>query len=282
MRLVGSPGYAPRMHVSATPGGGRRIEFRPTPPGIYLDHGVMGQIAEDPRHSERFIARLHAGGTLVLSSLHMIEMAVQGPGRSMDDLERLLRAVGHRFMVIDPNVDAVAARASECGDETGATFDFDFALVLALESGGAIGPWSLHQVCGIGSALQEQLRPQLQSSREEAASQFEDARRAVVDGHTRLPPLRGDEAACVQISRRLAHSALRDSAGVTPNDMFDLLHAAVPLAVSHFVLLDKKWADRARRVQRPPRLAEVFSGKKGQIEAFLDAFERWTGPGPGK
>jgi hypothetical protein len=67
-----------------------------------------------------------------------------------------------------------------------------------------------------------------------------------------------------------------------PNDTFDLLHAAVPIAYCDFVLLDRTWCAVAVQAIREMReagvtapLANVYSGKKGEVERFLAALEAY-------
>jgi hypothetical protein len=81
--------------------------------------------------------------------------------------------------------------------------------------------------------------------------------------------------------RELVGSLLLDRDRViTSNDAMDLMHAAVPIAYCDFVLLDSKWQHRVAIIRDrllehsiPLKPAEVFSGKRGDLERFLDRLE---------
>jgi hypothetical protein len=58
----------------------------------------------------------------------------------------------------------------------------------------------------------------------------------------------------------------------TLNDAKDLFHATVPVAYSDFVLLDKYWTPRVRKIVMPDRKSFAFS--EPELDEFLDAFEQ--------
>lgn len=268
------------MWIVDLPGGRKGVEFHPTAPGVYLDHCILGQIAESKALRSRFLQRLNRGGTVVFSFLHVAELARQGPGRSMDKLRQLFDAIGPRLIFLDSNFDAVSERftSGERPDEAAASFDHLFANEFARQSGEVPGPCSAGLLCSYATGLPAELSERFETHAREVAAMLNLARKARAVRGLTATATHADDPRALQVWHHLTNSTTGDSATVTSNDVMDLLHACVPLAVCEFVVLDRKWAPRAQRVPSPPRLAEVFSGKKGQIERFLDAFERWEPP----
>jgi hypothetical protein len=95
----------------------------------------------------------------------------------------------------------------------------------------------------------------------------------------RLPAGRQIQRGTRFVLRELVRSFLIDQRlTLTRNHAIDLLHAIVPVAYCDFVLLDKHWEAQIDRMRGRLEAAgvavptaRVFSGKAGQIEAFLRA-----------
>ncbi len=256
--------------------GGMRYVRQDAPrPLAYLDHGPMGQIAENDAWRDGLVAALRRRGTLGVSSLNLYEVSQQDDGASVDAITRFLTEVDQRFVLIDlcPSRVIARARAPRCS-EVQASFDDSFAehYVASLSTG--TGPTSAAGLVPWIRAARAFARSAFAGMRRDVQSQIAAGREV----YGRLPSIRPLPAFSSRLDgcmMNLMHHACLDGAEFTDHDSADIFHADVPAAICDFALLDGKWAPRALRLDSPPRRAQVFSGKKGQIEAFLDALERF-------
>lgn len=257
------------------------IQITATRPLVYLDHWAIRRFADDARLQERFLAHVGDGrGSLALSMVNSMELGHQGAGASMDRVRAFLAAVGRAFCLLHATQEDVVAGITEHRvPEDVAVLDSSTASSFATWTGGVgadltasrFVDWSLQGVTEASEVVYEAKR------RLHAALLAMQARHAATGLY---PPFREPHRAITYVWTRLLIELLREGGPFDENDGLDLQHAAVPLTACDFVLLDRRWTDLAQRVRRPERRAEVFSGRKGQIEAFLSALERWPSPPP--
>ena len=67
----------------------------------------------------------------------------------------------------------------------------------------------------------------------------------------------------------------KETCNIDENDALDFLHAAVPIAYGDFVLLDKHWADLARKLKLPSDCVKVYSSNR--VEQFLEDLGQFQG-----
>ena len=67
----------------------------------------------------------------------------------------------------------------------------------------------------------------------------------------------------------------KETFNIDENDALDFLHATVPIAYGDFVLLDKHWADLARKLKFPSDCVKVYSPNR--VEQFLEDLEQFQG-----
>ncbi len=77
------------------------------------------------------------------------------------------------------------------------------------------------------------------------------------------------------VMERFQRVIQKETFNIDENDALDFLHAAVPIAYGDFVLLDKHWADLARKLKFPSDCVKVYSPNR--VEQFLEDLEQFQG-----
>src|SRR6266481_707874 len=101
------------LNIKKLPDGGCRISIQlPIQPcRVYLDYGAIGILAKSPELGERFKrALLNIGGTLCLSSAHLLELYGLGLGPTHARIKTLLASFGCNFLLFDCDARAVMNR----------------------------------------------------------------------------------------------------------------------------------------------------------------------------
>jgi hypothetical protein len=250
-------------------------------PLVYLDHWAIRRFSQSPEIAQRLLRVLTDRGHLAISVALMYEIGRQDAGASVNDITALLSRVGERFWLLDVQALRVERRMRDCGlslDE--ASLDVEEAMGCATVTQFESGWLTADQVLvrfrhdREGARKWDELLAPLKAGIREM---IEKARHHAWHGPISVDASGGAASTCLG---ELVRAAIDAPKKPVDNDSVDIFHAAVPLAVCDFVLLDDGWKQRAEDIPKPPRRAEVFSGKKGQIEAFLDALERWPSPPP--
>lgn len=154
-------------------GPSNELRMLATPPVIYLDHGPMGQIAENAEYVARLTAVIAKGGTLALSQANLMEIANQGEGASLEAIRRLLVSIGTGFCFIrtDPLAHATAS-ARRGMDKFVDALDIEFAADYARDHG--VKPGEVIDASKFVSLLREstpeEIREFVRSSKERFAS----------------------------------------------------------------------------------------------------------------
>lgn len=234
----------------------------------------MGQIADTPEYASRFSDLIRSHGTLCPSFINALEIGNQGPGASVRRIRSLLVRLGGAFVPLDAVPPSPLLHGSIHPDWD--WIDRRLAEAIAGYAGARVG--ELSAASFLDWSLMDSSREFVANAKSQLASVLnQPPGRDGIAGQRLLPDPAEPRAS--QVLHHLVGAAITADRPFEPNDTLDLFHAAVPLASCDFVMLDGRWAARGRSVPAPPRRAQVFSGKKGQIDAFLDALEAWT-PAP--
>src|SRR5438552_11961266 len=94
------------------PDGGVTVIPALTSPTLYLDYGVIADIA-GTQIGERVREKICEGGTLYLSWAHFIELFSLGLGPTFDKLSTYITSFGAHFIIIDADANAVIKRERE-------------------------------------------------------------------------------------------------------------------------------------------------------------------------
>ncbi len=257
-----------------------RLCMLATPPIVYLDHSPMRQIADNPAQADRLTAALRRGGTLALSAANLIDFANQEDGRSLQAIRRLLRGVGGRVCIINTDQFAYAEKAAQHGaDRVSDAFDMplmqDF---VAFEMSRGITDVDASGLVDWTRSWPAEGRAAYVQGAKGGAALIERARQRYREVKWQ-PRARAGEPRALECAAAFWRVVAREQSGrVEENDAVDLLHAGVSIACCDIVVLDSRWAELVRRVPKPPRLADVFSGKPRERDAFLLAVERHPRP----
>ena len=266
-----------------------RVEQWTVAPAVYFDHWALRNISEDAAVRRRFTdALLARNGTLMLSWLNLVEFAKvtdQSQGRAAEDLvEDLLPNVFffevNPFTVIEAE-DALLAGADPFPPHADKQF---LSAFIALKPDSP-RPFTAKNLFTIPQA--SKLSPRMTALAETVVERMEALRKVfLVDPEfearvKRLPHGPAIQHGTRYVLREFVRPVLLDhSAKFSQNDAIDLVHAVVPLAYCEFVLLDKHWQAQAEKMRGRFAeanmmfpVAQVFSGKRNEIERFLSLLE---------
>ena len=279
--------------IELLPAGPPFARQRRMAPAVYLDHWALRRFSTTQELGDRLIAALRAnGGTLVLSWANVAEfLAMDAMTTAAKHAERFIEANWPRLYFLRPDPFIVEDR--ENGRLAGTLredpeSDEELMMICAYQ----VGPSGLAvpSTAGIVTSVLG-AKARLEPGALDLKSKVTAATRARLDAARTDPTERRKfERAPTQPHRRRATRSLlelllRRFLDMPPdafraNDVFDLLHAVVPISYCDFVLLDKRWRRgavdacaelRAQSATAP--LAEIFDGRAGELERFLTILE---------
>lgn len=275
------------------------IEMIPAPPwvrqrldspAVYLDHWALRRFSEGPVEGEQLKkAILSRNGTLVISWANVVEFAAMSKdtkaGRAA---ETFIDAHWPNLYFLRSEPFEVVRREDERGrPQAGTDAASDGELLDAVAYNSIRMGLLMPEFTGVLATVIEakaELHPNaesLKSSVREAVLHRLKRIRADPGERSKMesaPTQPWRPRATLAAAELLLRELFRISDVMEPNDSMDLLHAAVPLAYCDYVLLDGRWRDLADRAISGMRtagvkapLAKVYSGKKGEVEKFLEA-----------
>jgi hypothetical protein len=258
-------------------------------PTVYLDHWALRTLSEDKAVATRLVSALGSkNGTLAISWLNIGEFAKVTSTEQARKAEELIEACLPRVFCVEVEPFKVIEREDKLlagGPPDAPHADPDLLKAFALLRPEGLQLLTARQLFQVvqGSALVQGLEG-LADTVVERVSALRDELEADPDFRKlvqRLPAEPPIQRGTRFVLRELVRSLLIDQRlKVTRNHAIDLLHAVVPVAYCDLVLLDKHWeaqVDRMRTRLKDARvtvpIAQVFSGKAGQIDRFLVALE---------
>lgn len=228
-----------------------------TTPSVYLDHCVIADFTENEKWGDALRKIIQdKDGTLCISALHLIEMSGICPGHTYSRIKDYLASFGRRFAILeyDPNTVSTNERGP-LQDRPKASLDFDLARQLVQKWNG------LSQItAAILFDILEQNPPLCHALRE-----------AHADHKKRLHEDWGKLRSDTQVKKRILDSRCPSPAeagtieylycevrkicireNMNPSDTVDFFHSVVSPCYTDFVVLDKRWAARMRRIPNVP------------------------------
>jgi hypothetical protein len=241
------------------------LEVSVRPPLVYLDHWAIRDISSDAARRAHFLETFRSRGTLMFSLMNVLEMA-RNTGESYARIRDLLDAVEPYWLLSDP--DAGRAHQKEVrGLLSPETFHAPlniFGLIYKSLPEGTLR---------LGSAL-ESLQDQVFRDRARVLLEKPAPLRRLLEAarkrHEKGERWNGSEfrkGSPMWIAETLARFLVEDGKRITDNDAVDLLHATVPLRYAVVVLLDKAWANFAKKLG----LDDVQIFAKPQLDDALEA-----------
>jgi len=239
-----------------------------TPPIVYLDTCVIRDLAVRKAIGELFRrSLLEKGGTLYLSWAHLVELFGLGVGPTYELVRAYLASFGTSFVVIDNNAKTVSDRETNMtvGKQNPA-FDEDLLKYLAVNwpTGELSMGMLLKAVADKPSLIADlqakhrRLKHNLKAAFDEARAKYRtdrEFRRQLDNAQYVYLPMNPTDYVYKQMSREciVTHEHFM------PSDGLDFQHCVVPLVYCDYVVLDKKWARRCRKIHIPPSGAVVFN-----------------------
>lgn len=259
---------APMLFSEPLGQGRHRIQFTADRPFVYLDHGAIVRIADEPEKAARFASVLRGRGSLMLSTVNLLELSKKDPGPSSDRIANLFGSLDDRFAFVN------SSPPQTVNDES--LFSFSEARVYCKFLGYPPGRIPMRGVVAFTQ------RPDVAAvSRQRAAvfdrmmlAMFAEARSRVAAGATRPPAreLEREFSAPELTFGELMDLAVGHNFTLEASDTRDFLHAASGLIFCDVLVLDGRWAQFARAVVRRGRsAAKVFA--IGELDRFLEHLE---------
>jgi len=254
------------------------IDMEMRSPSVYLDHCVIGDFADNPILGGSFRDVLQRkNGTLCLSALHLVESSGLCPGEAYSRIKSFLASFGKGFIILefDPNI-VIAKEKNRRRNDSFPAFDYELIKELVLKWNGLsrLDVGILLNILEQNPSLCEQLRTSHKLYKKRVHEMFRAVRHIYqTDAQAKnniltrkcLDPVQTSmtEYLYCEIRRMICKEDL------TPNDVIDFFHSIVSASFADFVVLDKKWASRIRRVQPPMGSAKVFATT--EYDSFVQA-----------
>ncbi|MDE0504741.1 MAG: hypothetical protein OXM00_10110 [Paracoccaceae bacterium] len=250
----------------------------PRPPLIYLDHWALRCLSSNGSFREKFIEFFKKYGTFLFSWTNVLEVA-ENSGTSLDAIQSFLTEIGEQWFPIEWNAFEVIRREKEftLGNNNPCLAS---GFLEAYYPHISDGPLSLSTVCDL--TQDSEIKPACCQHLEYVKA---ETRKTLIYWRSEdpksvdIPKYFDPDSPTIYVVERLRYLIQKESFKIEANDALDFLHAVVPIAYGDFVLLDKHWADLARKLKLPSDRVKVYSPK--HVEKFLENLERversgWT------
>lgn len=245
-------------------------------PTIYLDHWALRDFSSDQPLRNRFLSAFKNRGTLLFSWANIIEVS-RNTGSSAEQIRSFLSEIEEQWfpVTMDPYKVIEREKRYKPGNNN-PSFDIDF--IKAYYPYIHDGNLSLSSIVGLTQDDQEKPEPEsihaltteicqlVQCGREQWCIDPQSFCNAFPDF------LFNPDRAAEFTYNRLMRLMCKESFKFEANDALDFCHATVSLAYGDFVLLDKHWADLARKLKLPDHV-RVYS--KCQVYQFLIDLEQF-------
>jgi hypothetical protein len=263
------------------------ITKQTTPPSVYFDNWAFMDIVEDNLIAERFTRTLKSrNGTLEFSFMNLLEFSEINDSSQINKIELFLESVMPNLCFIDVIPNRVIDREDKILRKQlkdPPHWNKELLNFFATMKRQSLNPLSIK---GLLSDLRDpKIIIKCKTFMLDLVESFERLRkksksdpkyRAEISVVTRGVIL---ERATRYIYRDSVNSIIRDNINLSnSNHWRDLFHMIVPIAYCDFVLLDKMWADRARKtitrlrhIGQTAEMARVFSKK--DLNNFWKIFE---------
>ena len=242
-------------------------------PSIYLDHWALRCLSSDSSFRKRFIECFKKYGTLLFSWTNVLEVAANS-GASLNAIQSFLSEIEKHWFPIEFNAFEVIRREKRFrpGNNNPCLAS---GFLEAYYPHISDGPLSLSTVCDMtrDSAFKPAYRQGFKDLKKEIVETFRFWRSEKLKngGAQHFDP----NCPTMYVVEGFRQLIQKETFNIDENDALDFLHAAAPIAYGDFVLLDKHWADLARKLKLPFDCVKVYSPK--DVEKFLEDLEQFQG-----
>ena len=255
-----------------------------TQPTVYLDYGVIADLACDSVTGEEFRdCLLKKGGTLYLSWAHLVELFGLGSGPTYNCIRSYLALFGRSFVLIDSDAQAVIRREKEMSPgKQNPVIDEEFLRCLVANWSGMaeLDVGFLLDAVGNDPSFFPKLQVMHRGHKDTLKKAFDDARDLYHEDREARRKLDGARYYYVAgtppteyLYKQITRECVMTNEQFNASDGLDFEHCVVPLSYCDFVVLDKKWARRCKKITIPSTAAKVFSGL--QVDHLVHEIKLW-------
>jgi len=241
------------------------------PPNVYLDQCAIADFADSPQLGDSFrTTLLNKNGTLCISGLHLLELSGLCPGNSYSRIQSYLTSFGNSFAILDFDPNSVLAREHGPSDlRPRAPIEFELTKELVLKWNGLseISLGVILNVLANDASLVFALRQAHAAQKQSIHDDFKQFRQLYLSDTKAKDRI--NKSQCPDPSQtsvidylycEVRRMCLRQD--LAENDTFDFFHSIVSVSYADFVVLDKKWAARLRRIRSAPGMSKIFGANE--------------------
>lgn len=237
------------------------------PPSIYLDHWALRHFSSDSKLRQRFLACLRTKGTLLFSWANALEVS-HNTGTSADNIRCFLTDIGEHWFPVEINPIKVIKNEAVPGNSNPC---FAASFLEAYYPHIHNGHLSLNTIVDL--TQDEEIKFAAQESLGKLKScigkLFNRWRSEKMDGMETFAF--SPDRPAQYVFNGVRQLIQKENFKIDTNDPLDFLHAVTPLAYADFVLLDKHWADLAKKLKIPSPRVQVYSFKR--VDQFIEDLE---------
>jgi len=263
------------------------IEFRVSEPSLYLDQCAIRELSRNEPERERFFQVFRdKRATLYFSGLNLLEIVgMDVQSHKYGQVRDFVQSVGEDFAIMEVVPDIVIA-IEKGALQSGHPPALDASLVKQL----LIGHKQSEPVTFANLLLRLEGDPEELIKLRQKKEEFKARMKDVVDQRRKL--VKSNGTVKIRVASRaweipthgppteFIYKRLMNYILVTPNEEFvgndavDLYHSVVSTAYCHFVVLDKKWGNRLRKLPMPPAAAHVYPIT--ELSKFVSDLAIWS------
>lgn len=257
-------------------------------PTVYLDHWAVRRFADNAALRARFIGALQGrNGTVMLSHLTFAEFAKAELRATFETGEEFLEALLPNVYLAELDLDKAIAQEVRAGPRShmlAPPADRQQLLMIASLRQPFGSAFTIRGLLGEVSTHRDKVLLTLQETNANIAARI---------NNLRSDPLVVERARSYKVAQTLSRTEvilaellrgpnLTATTSIDENDAMDLQHALISLSYCDFVLLDGKWEEWFKQMERrvahlalPFRHARCFSDRRNGLQVFLDQLEAW-------
>jgi hypothetical protein len=263
---------------------GQEIEVRQTfdSPTIYLDHWAIRRLSDEKNFQHRFVAALHkAGGTLFLSHQNFAEFVGSDDASHAVQAEQFLERVLPNIYFAQLDLNRAIAQEQDprtSGHRLPPPPDLGLLKLIALRRLTGPQPFTVKGLLTEVATHRDRLGKTFHESNQRIADAV-NAKRQKPEFVKKVKGFKADQdrARTLIVMEEILRSIVLDASMPFMNsDSADYQHAILSTSYCDYVLLDGKWQDMVRRMERrfstlklPLRHARCFSERRNGLESFL-------------
>jgi len=266
--------------------GGVHVKQSFDSPTVYLDHWAIRLFSDDHELQDRLVNAVMAkGGTLLLSTFSFSEFTKASDARHCSVAEKFVERLLPNIFLTDFALDKV--NEQELTEQDNArrfwpTADLPQLKLFAEMNQSSLLGFSMHGFITLAHTHRNHLSEVADSTAQLIKNAMENARKdsAYITKARNTLPSNNRTRTMIIMSELMRGFYLDPHAPIDENDIFDMIHAAMPLNCCDYVLLDGPWVERVEKMrlriaksQINMPIAKCFSQRNNGVLRFLEDLE---------